>query len=472
MNIAFNLTDSQHDNIKKHLFSGDNKEAVSIILCGCHSYSDTEKFFVHKIFSIPFEEYLLRTNVKVKWSTDFLKPILEEAEKKKLSVFKIHNHDKIYSNFSEIDDESDKKLFPQIYNWLDSDNKHGSLIMFSDGKIIGRIVLQNGQFLNISKINKIGNNIELLSSEEKYSENDDDFALSHRQAFGEGTFSKLKKLKIAVIGCSGTGSFIIEQLARLGVGELILVDPDIIELRNLNRIVNSFYNDVVASTPKVFVFEKAIKNMKTGTKVKAFHSNLYNYNVVNEVANSDILFGCMDSIDGRHLLNRISNFYLLPFFDLGVKLVSDGNGGIENIVGTVHYLQPGKSTLQSRNVYTLNGLYSADLFRTDPKEYQKQIKEKYIKGIDVEKPAVISINNQISALAINDFLARIHQYRYEENSNYASTSFNFCDWSLVYNDETSFNQINIFNKYVGRGDMYPLLDMPVFSKMEKPNDKD
>ena len=46
-------------------------------------------------------------------------------------------------------------------------------------------------------------------------------------------------MSIAVVGCSGTGSPVIEQLARLGVGRLVLVDPDRVEEKNLNRIVNA-----------------------------------------------------------------------------------------------------------------------------------------------------------------------------------------------------------------------------------------
>lgn len=470
MNNTLTLTDFQYNELKNHLFPEDKKEAISIILCGSYKYSSSEKFFVYEIFHIPYDQCILRTNKNVKWPTNFLEPILEKAERKKLSIFKIHSHDKVYNNFSKTDDEADKQLFPQIYTWLNSDRCHGSLIMLSDGKIIGRIVMPDGQFQDIGNIRKIGGNIELSFSEEKIIDTKDEFALRHRQAFGEGTFNKLKKIKASVIGCSGTGSFVIEQLARLGIGELVLVDPDIVEVKNLNRIVNSTYKDAITSEPKVLVQERAIKNMNTGTKVMCFHSNLYDYEVINEVASSDVLFGCMDSIDGRHLLNRISNFYLLPYFDLGVKLESDGFGGIEYIVGSVHYLQPGKSTLLSRNVYSLQKLYSSDLLRTDPKEYKKQLKEKYIKGIEVEKPAVISINNQISTLAINDFLARIHTYRYVNNNDFASTTFNFCDWSLVYNKEEKYDQTNIFKNYVGRGNMSPLLDMPIFSKVEETNE--
>ena len=46
---------------------------------------------------------------------------------------------------------------------------------------------------------------------------------------------QLFKSRIAVIGCGGLGGYIIEELARLGVGQIIAIDPDIFEEHNLNR---------------------------------------------------------------------------------------------------------------------------------------------------------------------------------------------------------------------------------------------
>ena len=79
--------------------------------------------------------------------------------------------------------------------------------------------------------------------------------------FGEGTIGVLRNLKIAVLGIlSGTGSIVIEQLARLGVGSLIVVDPDVIEDKNLNRIINAKKKDSIEKSPKVEMSERAIRN--------------------------------------------------------------------------------------------------------------------------------------------------------------------------------------------------------------------
>jgi len=57
----------------------------------------------------------------------------------------------------------------------------------------------------------------------------------NRQAFTTGQQLQLFRSRVAVIGCGGLGGYIIEELARLGVGKIVAVDPDVFEEHNLNR---------------------------------------------------------------------------------------------------------------------------------------------------------------------------------------------------------------------------------------------
>lgn len=57
----------------------------------------------------------------------------------------------------------------------------------------------------------------------------------NRQAISSGQQRRLFRSKVAVIGCGGLGGYVIEELARLGVGTIIAIDPDVFEEHNLNR---------------------------------------------------------------------------------------------------------------------------------------------------------------------------------------------------------------------------------------------
>jgi molybdopterin/thiamine biosynthesis adenylyltransferase len=280
------------------------------------------------------------------------------------------------------------------------------------------------------------------------------------QAFGEGTYSLLKKLKIGVIGCSGTGSPVIEQLVRLGVGKLVLVDPDKVELKNLNRILNTKRTDANNQRFKVDVLKEAIKNFDLGTQVEVYSDNIYdNITCLRELAECDILFGTVDSVDGRDLINRISTYYIIPYFDLGIKLEADEHGGILKIVGTVHYIQPGKSSLISRGLYDSEDLKAAGLYRMYPDQFPELVKNSYIKNINVNRPAVISVNMMIASYAVNEFLNRLHPYKVDPCRDFAQTTIDLTEGCFIHRSEDQLKHDAFLKSKVGLGDRKIFLDL-------------
>ncbi len=59
------------------------------------------------------------------------------------------------------------------------------------------------------------------------------------RAFGSGVQQTLGDLKVAIVGCGGTGSAVAEQLVRLGVRHLVLIDPDRLSASNVTRVYGS-----------------------------------------------------------------------------------------------------------------------------------------------------------------------------------------------------------------------------------------
>jgi hypothetical protein len=232
-------------------------------------------------------------------------------------------------------------------------------------------------------------------------------------------------MMIAVVGCSGTGSPTIEMLAQLGVGALVLVDPDRVEEKNLNRIYNATMDDARTGKHKVDVIARAVRAMRLSTIVEPITKNLLAADVVRRVARCDVVLGCMDSIDGRDLLNRLACFYIVPYFDVRVlRLVADGHEGVEQICGTVHYLQPDGWSLRNRCTYTAEDVRAATARRENPARYEALRREKYISGVQEDRPAVIGVNTLYASLAVNELLSRFHRYRDEGNTDFARFGIN------------------------------------------------
>ncbi|MDP1844943.1 MAG: ThiF family adenylyltransferase [Sediminibacterium sp.] len=462
------MTGREYESIKKHLFPGDGFEAIAFALCGYLETDEEQVLTINSVYLYPHEKCTVRTGERVEWSPAEIVDVFEVCKKRDLRLLKIHSHPEYWPYFSVVDDKSDKDLSETVTGWVGRKDDVCSVIMLPDGSLMGRSIDHKKKFTPLYSIVVISDNIKCYLDIDKggstlvLSENDDEVQLRTRQTFGEGTTAILKKLKIAVVGCSGTGSIVAELLSRLGVGDLVLVDQDFIENKNVNRILNSTREHAKHKVYKTDMLKEAIEKMGTGVAVSSIPTNLHSSNAYYAVASCDVVFGCMDTVDGRYLLNRIATYFCSAYFDIGVRLDADGKGGINEILGRVDYLQPGLSSLLSRDRYTLDQLKAADLSRTDPEEYSRQVKEGYIKSANVESPAVISINMMFSSQAVTEFLARLHPFRDRSNENYAAITFSVSGFLLIPEREAYVDEE--LKEKIGLGHRKPLLEAPMLIK--------
>lgn len=82
---------------------------------------------------------------------------------------------------------------------------------------------------------------------------------------GEDGIDKLTAAKVAVFGVGGVGGYVCEALARAGVGELHLVDNDVVSLSNINRQIVALHSNV--GRPKVEVMRERILDINPDCKV-------------------------------------------------------------------------------------------------------------------------------------------------------------------------------------------------------------
>ena len=416
---------------------------------------------MQELLLVPYDKCIVREHDKVTWPTDIINPFLEKASKRGLAIVKIHCHPGWYEQFSGIDNYSDNTLFKSIHAWLDDGMPHASCIMLPDGRMFGRFFCEGMRIEIVDQISVAGSTILdwRYDAERPFQEN---LQVRNLQAFGRKTMQILSKQKIAVIGCSGTGSPTIEQLKRYGVGTLVLADPDYVDFLNLNRIIGSTWEDAKDKNLKTNVLERGIKETGFETKVINFPYYISSIDIVKELADCDMLFSCVDGAEARHVLNMISTFYLIPLIDMGVKLVAEQDGGIKSIYGSIHFIQPGGSSLYSRGQYDLERVRSEAIRRTNNEEAERN---QYLVDVNEASPAVISINMQVAATAVNEFLARLHPYRNIDNKDIDIVRIMFGDCTTY--GESQSEPCLFFTKYLGKGDIEPLLNNPELSHVKK-----
>ena len=85
---------------------------------------------------------------------------------------------------------------------------------------------------------------------------------------GKDNVDKLKNSKVAVFGLGGVGSYVVEALARSGIGALVLIDHDEVDVTNINRQLIATHDTI--GRPKVEVAKERILSINPNAKVTCF----------------------------------------------------------------------------------------------------------------------------------------------------------------------------------------------------------
>ncbi len=135
----------------------------------------------------------------------------------------------------------------------------------------------------------------------------DDLARYHRQillaGFGEPGQRRLAESTAVVIGCGALGASIADTLARAGVGRLVLVDRDFVELTNLQRQVLYDERDVEDALPKVEAAKRKLARINSDVEVTAFVDDVNATNIERLAAGAHVLLDGVDNFETRYLVN-------------------------------------------------------------------------------------------------------------------------------------------------------------------------
>lgn len=446
------MTASRHRRLSDHLFPGDGLEAAAVLVCNQGTGKLHQRLVVADVLLLPHRRSERRKDF-VSWPfADYLEPDrIESIDRNGQSIVTIHSHPTGHPRFSALDDQTDRELLESVSSWFDDDRMNGSAIMTPDLGIRARTLGRDGNFVDASAVSSVGEDVRIWKRGRAAKPGVEEHEARVVQTFGRGTLDLLRSLRAGVVGCSGTGSVVIELLMRNCIGAIVIVDDDVMEPKNLNRIVNGSMDDAQAGRPKVDALRRAVERAGLGTTVDAYRCLTDSQEAVTALVDCDVLFGCVDSASGRYHLDCLASAYCIPYFDVGVNLDADGEGGLADADAVAHYVHPEGSSLLSRGAYTMEQVTSENWRRHDPDHYETQRAAGYLQEVGDDQPAVISVNMQAACLAFNDFMARVHSYRLDPNRNFATQRLR-----LVHGDyeatADSGDPHPLFDKYVGTGD--------------------
>ena len=225
------------------------------------------------------------------------------------------------------------------------------------------------------------------------------------RAFGSAIQQTLGDIHVGIVGCGGTGSVVAEQLVRLGVRHITLIDPDELSASNVTRVYGSTPADVGRS--KVDVLTEHLMRIAPDTHCKPVRAMVTVEPAARHLTSCDVVFGCTDDNAGRLVLSRATTYFLTPVIDCGVLLTSNDDGQLISIDGRVTVLVPGQACLLCRGRIDV-ARASAELLT--PEERVRLEHEGYAPALGRTEPAVVTFTTIVGATAVSELLERLTGY--------------------------------------------------------------
>lgn len=171
----------------------------------------------------------------------------------------------------------------------------------------------------------------------------------NKKTFSDEDQQKLAVSCVAIVGCGGLGGYIAEQLARIGVGKIVLFDGDRFEVSNLNRQIMA--TELNIGQWKVEAARDRLQSVNSEVQVEAVRDWFEEDKAPELLQKVDLVCDALDSRDSRVMLERVCHQMELPlvyasiagwFGQIGVSLPGDfsvsrlfgsGKKGVESTWG-------------------------------------------------------------------------------------------------------------------------------------------
>jgi len=392
------------------------KESAAFLLAGRKVIGPSEELIVRRIVEIPKSEYRIQNNLHLDISPKAINGLISLCEQNNLGVILCHSHP-TDSPYSPSDDHGERRIAVSI--WKNIPNVPVGSLLISPEDIRARIWTHRAGHQRVSSITVIGRHIRTLFLNDRRHRSNNHTDIYDRQilAFGSAGQDIISNAKIAVVGLGGTGSPVSEQLTRMGVKDIVLIDPDVFNPSNITRVYGSTYADAYKrllrfsyqrkkKIAKVELISRHLKNINPAIHIQTFQDSVVKTAVVRTLLDRDIIFCCTDEHWGRSVVNQVSYQYLIPVIDMGIRIDAKENK-IRGAFGSVHVLRPDKPCLWCYEFLDAGRIRLESL---PAHERKSLLREGYAQDIDADAPSVISLTTSVASHAVTAFLQLVTDF--------------------------------------------------------------
>ncbi len=406
--------------LRARLLADLSREHFAVLLGKTHKIDGYTIIKVIDLLFLEQSDYSQQSVAFLRIKKDFIhKALVELTNRYDVdTIIDVHTHPFTQASvsFSATDDGDEQTFFRFLKETFAG--LHYASIVFSQSKYSARVwTFSSGSLIARKALLKTQTSRENIASSdfrENTDEHDEKMAVTgvdsffNRSALALGLDvmrTIMHDQVISIVGVGGLGSVVAEHLIHMGFHEINLIDPDVLEMSNLNRVVGAYYEDAEQKGYKVDVVKRHLTNINPKARVLACKKDVYDKEVERILALSDWMIVATDTHSSRLKAQELSVQYFVPFLSVGVNITVKENK-VEDMSGEVITARVGDYLCLSC-LNRINPTKVASERHPDQTIREALVKRGYVTGQEIKEPAVKTLNTFVATMAVE---VLINQY--------------------------------------------------------------
>jgi hypothetical protein len=323
------------------------RESVVFGLASHTTLHDRTLLLVQKLIPLPADAYVAARYHGAKWPGAAMVPVLNEALAGPFGVIVFHGHPHDGEVFLSPDDRGTATRLLPTFQLILPERPH-AFVVVGDDHAAGLVLRSGGEgYSRVERVRLLGQVLADLPAKLPATLGSQQAEAFHRQELliGGTAQARIRQTKVAVVGLSGGGGHVVQQLAFTGVGEIIGIDDGRAKPSHRARVIGIEAGDIRHRRSKIEIMERTVRRISRTVRFTGVNQPIPTQSSIDALKEADIVVGCVDNYHARADIQELCSRFLIPYVDIGLLIRPiDGGTGVTiggNIITTV----PGRSCL-------------------------------------------------------------------------------------------------------------------------------
>lgn len=373
----------------------ERRESVVFGLARHMVLADRIILLVRELIALRSDAYVPNPGHGASWSGAAMLPVLNAALAQRCGIIIFHSHPHGGPVSLSSDDRDSGRRLLSTFQTVVPARPHGSIVLGHDHS--AGIFLQPGQDDHVEggRVRLLGKAIrDLPNAEWSHPVHKPEPAFDRQALLTGGAGEvRIRQARIGVAGLSGGGSHVVQQLAHIGVGEIIGIDSARAKPSHRARLIGITQSDARRGSLKTDIMARLVRRITRSVRFTGVPHAIPEQPAIDALKEADIVVGCVDTYHARADLQDLCARFLIPYVDIGLLIRPVEGGTGLTIGGNVITAIPGLSCLWC------TGFLSEEKLAAETGGRARS----YFEGSDGQAQ-VVSMNGLLASQAVSEVL--------------------------------------------------------------------